>query len=384
MSSIDDARIEVVSLKTGKRRVLIEGGYDARYAPSGHLVYEHAGSILAVPFDLDRLALRGSPVTVVEGLRPLGRNTRSNFTFSSNGTLVYVPRGDQPVGDGLVWIDRKGGRQPVPLREDMLINDWRLSPDGRRLAVGVFRLNDELWIYDFERGTFTKLVSGWDNTSPVWTPDGARVAFTSSREGSWSIFWILADGSGAPERLTDMAGDPWPESFSPDGRYLAFSVGNSADIWILPIEGERKPWPFVQSSADEWSARFSPDGRFVAYVSNESGRDEVYVRPFPGPGARWQVSADGGSGPMWSHDGTELFYSTEREGKSSLYSVAVRTTPSFSASKPWVLLDSLASQIQDVSADGQRFLVLEPEPPPTELRVVLNWFEELKRRVPSP
>lgn len=268
----------------------------------------------------------------------------------------------------------------------------RLSPDERRVALEV---EDQIWTYDLARDTLSRLTfEGSSNQEPVWSPDGKRVAFRSSKEvAAGNLYWISADGSGGLEPLASGQYGQIPTSFSQDGQLLTFHELNPTtqrDIWVLRM-GDRKAEPFLRTQFNEGSAAFSPDGRFLAYVSNESGRPEVYVQPYPGPGGKWQVSTDGGTEPVWSRNGRELFY---RSGN-KMMAVEVTLQPTFSAGKPNMLFEGqyfnqpfpLIGTAYDVSADGRRFLMVKEnskrESSTAQINVVLNWFEELKQKVPT-
>ncbi len=390
----DDARIEIVSLETGERRVLIDGGTSARYSPSGHIVFARAGSLLAAPFDLARLEVSGPSATVVDGVKMRLSGGSTDFDLSTDGMLVYLA-GFQRPAHRLLWVDRQGHAQPLMAQRDDFYSP-RLSHDGQRLAVAVSRANDEVWIYDFVRDALERRVFGWQNTGPAWTPDGARITFLSSRdEMNGSLFWQVADGSRPAEALTTLGPGGFPGSWSPDGQTLAFSVferdptSGGWDIWMLALQGERRPRPLVQTRFAERNPKFSPDGRWLAYDSKESGVWEVYVMQFPPSGERWQVSTDGGIEPAWGPDGRELFY----RGGRAMMKVGVETKPTFKASRPAVLFTprSLAaggsiSPDYDVSPDGNRFVMIEegePGPAPAHVNLVVNWTEELKQRVPT-
>ena len=243
----------------------------------------------------------------------------------------------------------------------------------------------DLWFYDISRGTRTRLTfeeSSEQIFNPIWTPDSSRVTFRSLRERPLNLFWIPSDFTGKEERLTASVNLQLPNSWSPNGKVLAFSErshGTGWDIWMLPVGEERKPWSFLQGPYHEAGAMFSPDGRWVAYVSNESGRSQVYVRPFRGPGGKVLISTDGGYYPRWASDGTELFY---RSGNQML-AVEVATKPTFRAHKPRVLFEGQYSRDYDVDSDGQRLMVKEGRSAPTQLNVVLNWFDELNRLAPA-
>jgi Tol biopolymer transport system component len=263
----------------------------------------------------------------------------------------------------------------------------RISPDGRRVAAD---FDGQVWLYDLARATLTRLTfEGTANLRPVWTPDGERIAFASDRDRQQNILWQLADGSGGLERLASSEYPQIPVSFSPDGQFLSFyevHPNTQRDIWILNVR-ERKAQPFLQTRFNETGASFSPDGHWLAYASDESGRAEVYVQAFPGPGAKWQVSAEGGDAPVWNRNGRELFY---RSGD-KVMAVRITAQPAFVAERPQeVFAREYAQPVliapYDVSADGQRFLMLKPaeeEAAGRQIVIVQNWFEELKRLAPA-
>jgi len=298
-----------------------------------------------------------------------------------------------------VGVSRNGAEKPLAVPTHAYLTP-RLSPDGRRVAVTIAEQESNVWLYDLPRQTLTRITfEGSVNNGPVWTPDGKRLTFNSNKEGTANIFWQLADGSGGLERLTTSEYLQAPSSWSPDGQLLAFHEINpntQRDIWVLRMGDSsqgpgqvRKAQPFLRTRFDEAGPRFSPDGHWLAYTSNESGRYEIYVQPYPGPGGKWQISTEGGTEPVWNPNGRELFY---RSGN-KMMAVDVTTQPGFAAGTPRMLFEGqydpapfpLANY--DVSRDGQSFLMLKPseqaQSAPTQINVVLNWFEELKRRVPT-
>jgi Tol biopolymer transport system component/tRNA A-37 threonylcarbamoyl transferase component Bud32 len=386
-----NARVAVQSVGTGERRNLVQGGMSPRYTPSGHLVYAQGGSLMAVPFDPQRLAVTGTAVPVVESVLESPVSGDAQYSFSATGSLVYVVGGVQSAQSKLVWVSRSGAEQPLAAPTHTYMAP-RLSPDGRRVVVGITEQESQTWLYDLSRETLTRFTfEGNYNPVSVWTPDGKRIAFESNKEGPPNLFWQLADGSGGLERLTTSEYVNAPMSWSPDGKLLAFIELNPStgfDIWVLRM-GDRKAQLFLRTPFNETAPRFSPDGRWLAYISDESGRLEIYVQPYPGPGGKWQISTEGGMEPVWNPNGRELFY---RNGN-KMMAVDISTQSSFVAGKPRMLFEGpyvtppVPISNYDVSPDGQRFLMLKSigstEAAPTQINVVLNWFEELKRRVPA-
>jgi Tol biopolymer transport system component len=287
-------------------------------------------------------------------------------------------------------MDREGNAEPIPVQPGVY---WgaSLSPDDRRVGLTTTNGDMETWILEIERGALTRFTFEGSNHFTVWTPDGENLVFSSNRDGAHNLFWKPADGSGTAERLSVSDGHQDPGSWSPDGRVLAYAQNHPQtgwDIWLLYMEDERREEPFLQTEFDEFRPMISPDGRWLAYVSRESGRLEVYVQPFPTGGRKWLISTGGGDEPLWAPNGRELFY---RDGE-RLMVVAVDTHPVFGTERPRQLFEtppvvpmSYGSPDYDITSDGQRFLMLRPEPqsPPTQVYVVLNWFEELKRLVPT-
>jgi Tol biopolymer transport system component len=386
-----EAEVAVQSLATGERRNLNLKGAQPRYAHSGHLVYAQGGNLMAVPFDPQRLTVTGAPVSVIEGVVQSPTTLAAQYSISATGTLVYLQgTGVQAAPSRLVWVDRKGEERALP-QPARGYGTPRVSPDGRLVAV---LIEGDIWVGDLARGTLTRLTSqGSPNIMGAWTPDGKRIAFGSFREGSpRNLVWQLADGSGAADRLARAKpASQAPTSWSPDGQLLAFEETNPTtrwDIWVLRIS-DRKADPFLNTQFNEGAPRFSPDGHWLAYVSDESGRFETYVQPYPGPGGKTSISTDGGTEPVWNRNGRELFY---RSGN-KMMAVDIATQPSFAASKPRVIFEGpyvLAGTTMpeyDVSPDGEHFLMLKPAESAQgalkQINVVLNWFEELKQKVPT-
>ncbi len=386
--SLTNAQVAVRSLETGEQTLLVNGTFP-RYAPTGHIVFAREVSLWAVPFDANRLEVTGSPTALVEGVRR-GNIGLANFTHAVDGSLIYMP-GELEFEGTLVWVYRNGVVEPLPAPPRAYITP-RLSPDGKRLATivaGAAGLWDtgDIWVYDTERGTSTRLTFTGDNRYPCWTPDAKRIAFASSRNGVQNIFWKAANETSEVEQLTTGELNRRHPDISPDGKLLAFHEYHPLriqDIWVQPLDGERKAQPLLQTPFAEAVARFSPDGRWLAYVSDESGRNEIYVMSYPGPGGRWQISTTGGSGPVWARNGRELFYANGDQ----MMAVDITADEDFTAGNPKLLFEDRgmplgAAANYDVSLDGERFVMVQPQPAGRQLNVVLNWFEELKRLVPT-
>jgi serine/threonine-protein kinase len=394
-NNTEDARIAVRNLVTNEQRTVIEPGTHARYVPTGHLVYAWAGELLAVPFDLERLEVTGLPVRVLESVLMEEDRGAAYFSFSENGSLVYIPGGLVRNPNELVWVDRTGKIEPFPF--PLPEYGPRVSPDGNQVLVnrpGVRGSALDIWVYELERGVERRLTDKGNEFWPVWTPDGRRVVYNSLREGRLNLYWKPVDGSGQEEILFES--DNWLSPFScrPDGKLLAFTENhpdNGFDIWLLPLEDDREPRSFLRTRHDEFHPTFSPDGQWMAYVSAESGRWEVNVRRYPGPGGVTQISTEGGLEPIWSPDGREIYYRS-LEGNRVMAASFLPEEPSPRVGKPQLLFEGRFlggprwGRRYDLAPDGERFLMVqegEPPPPPTQYNIVLNWFEELKRLVPG-
>jgi eukaryotic-like serine/threonine-protein kinase len=400
LGQADTGQILFVDPRTGQRKVLVRGGAHAQYVDSGHIVYAAAGSLRAVPFDLARLEVTGDPVPVVEGVStaPTGE---AQFAVARNGTLIYVPGTTSTIAGpqfSLVWVNRQGREEPIGAPHRAYIYP-RISPDGARLALDIRDQENDIWVWDLKRQTMSRLTfdPGLDR-APVWTPDGRRVIFSSQRGGLTSggnIFWQAADGTGTVERLTTSDHAQFTTSVSPDGTRLVFrddDPKSRRDISMATLDGKGTTESLLRTPFDEENGEVSPDGRWLAYQSNESGQIQVYVRPFPKVDAgRWQISTMGGSRPAWARNGRELFY---LDATNQMMAVPVQTSPAFSAGNPARVFETRYltpnnGRTYDVSADGQRFLMIKGSDndrasgtPPANIVVVLNWLEELKQRVP--
>ena len=392
--SFDTARIVAQSFETGSRRNLVENGTFARYSPSGHLLYMRGDTLIAAPFDAEHVRLGPHPVPVIEGVRLDPRSGCGHFAVAVTGTLVYVKGDARGIKRRLAAVDRDGGEHSL-LDEPRAFSDPSISPDGRQLAVAIEGTHQDLWLVDIPRRTLSRLTfDPSEEFSPRWTPDGLRLFYALIEIGRVPEISVrAADGSGNGDHVLARDNMPLvPSSIAPDGRTLAYVeivTNDNADIWVLPLGGDRRPIPFVKTPYNEFGSEFSPDGRFLAYVSNESGRFEVYVRPFPGPGPKRQVSVGGGTSPVWSKIGGEIFY---RNGD-AVMAAAVTLGPEFSSAAPRTLFRGEYEEPArpdwprnyDVMPDGKQFLMIKPDPDgrPTQAQVVFHWFEELKRQTTS-
>ena len=401
------AQIGVFNRKSGEWKTLVRGGTQPQYV-NGYLVYGSAGSLRATRFDLDRLAAIGDPVPIVEQVLSMG-NGAVSFAVSREGSLAYVPASAGNIvvtARSLVWVTREGREEPLKL-PPRPYEGVRLSPDGARLAVGIRDGQRDVWIGDLARQTLTRLT--FDPTTdqaPIWTPDGKRIIWSSQRgNGTPNLYMQSADGTGAIQQLTSSPHPTFPTSISQNGATVVAWENNPVtrqDVALVDIgaAGQQTALrPLIHSSAVEIGAEVSPDGRWLAFESDESGRAEVYVRPFPNvDDGRWQVSAAGGTRPVWARSGRELFY---LDSNGMLTSAPVEpTTSTFAAGNPVKVLATryypgftelgLDLRGYDVSPDGKRFLMLKDPPAestaqaaPASMVVVLNWIEELKARIPA-
>ncbi len=399
------ARILAQSLETGARKFLIEGGSDARYVPTGHLVFAREGRLMAVPFDLARLEVAGSPAQVLEGIHhsiysgslPLETGA-AQFSFSDNGLLAYVAGSVLPELKTVVaWVDRQGREKPLEIEPKSYFS-VRFSPHGKQVLLTTLYPPRDVWLYDLERKLLRRQTFEGNHTWAVWGPRPDAFTSDSDVEGPDGIYLKTVDSGPSQEEKLPTGFDIYhkPSSWSPDGRTLALVVlapetGN--DIWMFSSRG--KVDPFLRTRFSESFPEFSPDGRWLAYVSDESRREEVYVRPYPGPGGPVRVSRGGGLEPGWSRDGKEIHY---RWGAKFL-AARIDSSKGLKVDEPIVLFERshwmVTSPVRswDVSADGRFLLLRGPDESamrtlveeinPTEIHLVQNWFEELRRLAPT-
>ena len=381
---IVEGGIVVEDLETGRRGVLGPGVFPL-YAPSGHVVYRPAHfsyELWALPFSIDTLQRAGEPF-------PIARNARS-ASIASDGTLVYLDVSGS-TRQRLAWLNRQGEKtgEIGQVQESIFLP--RLAPDGRRVTVtATENSNQDVWVWDIARAVKTRLSSHpADEMGSAWSPDGKQVAFSSLRHGNLDVFVKQADGRGTAEKLVSTPLPEFTREWSPDGNYFFYVVGHPEtgdDIWYLERGATGGGWeshPFRDTPFNETSSTFSPDGRYAAFTADDTGRYEIYVQDFPGGDRTWTVSSNGGSAPKWRGDGKELFYF---EGD-TLMTVSVSNNPVFSAGTPKRLFthgDTGQAPLRgyDVTDDGQTFVVVEPaeDAGPPVIRVVENWYEEFRGR----
>ena len=395
-----DSRIAIFSPETGKQKVIVEGGTYGRYVPTGHLVYAKGGTLFAAPFDIQKLELTRPTVPVLEDVRTnlLPGWGGAQFTFSHAGALAYITPHVHPTETQLLWVDRKGSGMRIS-GAPYSFNWPGLSPDGQRLIVSSTERDggSNLWLYDRNRQTWTQLTFEKNSENATWSPRGDRFAFQSNREGYFNLFVMPAEGGDAA-RLTRSPRHQIATGWSPDGQVLFFEQQTPAtdwDVWELPLRGDRLPRPLIVANGYQGWGRLSPDGRWLAYVSEESGRDEVYVRPYRGSDRRWTISTHGGGWPVWSRTGREIYYSTgsawsgvRSAEPSKVWVVPVTLAPTFQPGMARVLFEreNVLSGF-DVAPDGEHFAVVEAASAVrerVEIVYIPNWFEELKAKVPVP
>jgi serine/threonine-protein kinase len=384
---VERARIEAISLETGARTVIVEGGVSGRYVPTGHLLYAKGEVLFAVPFDVERLRVTGQAVPVLEDLAMSHQDALAGYAVSDDGTLAYVQASVYRSPTELVWVTRSGKESRVPLPEGTY-EDPALSPDGSRLAMTVRppREPTDVWMLDLVRGALSRITTGGGGDfAPNWTPQGDRVIYTSERP-VYNLYWRPADGSRPSEPLLESRFDKFAISFTPDGGTLLFNHSTlpNAQVWTLPLAGGT-PAPLVATGgADVTQGSLDPAGRWLAYVSNESGRFEVYLAPYPDvTSRRIQVSTTGGGWPRWVRGGREIVY------VSGEWMVAVPVDPVSGSLGVPVRLFSVAPYSLDVftgrpfslTSDGDRFIMVKRTPgrEPRRIVVVTNWFAELAK-----
>jgi serine/threonine protein kinase len=394
--------IYIGTLDSEDTKLILQSEGNATYSEGGQLLWWRESALIAQPFDLRLLQLRGSATPVAEHVLFSYGQSFGVFSVSQNGILVFQ-RGGTSGNTQLWWFDHSG-KQLGNIGERDFLDHPRISPDGQRIAAGIVNATgnqEDIWLYDIARNVRSRFTLSQSGRYAVWSPDGSRIAYASVRSSQLDLFVKASNGTGQEQLLLDVPGSKVPWSWSSDGRFLAYMLRDpqpardKSDIWILPLFGDRKPFPFLQSDFDKGAPSFSPDGRWIAYVSEESGTREVYVVSFPDPRTRLQVSNQGGLAPMWRPDGKQLFYASlggqlTSVGVSSKGSTLQLESPKplFQAFQSSAVLRvfatgpfGLGTQPFDISRDGQRFLIVTAaNPEPTPITVVVNWDAELRKK----
>jgi len=379
--------VYVASLDSKDTRQLVAGPLSAVYAPPGWLLFMRNETLMAQSFDANELRLTGEPISIAEGVSFNGGLGRGSFSVSENGVLVYRGGGSQ-VNQPL-WFDR-AGKQLGSLGEAGLYFTLWLSPDQKQAAAD--RMDSQtgtqdIWLFDLLRGIPSRFTTDPANDwFPLWSPDGNSIVFSSNRDGVTNLFLKNANGVGGEEVLLKSDENKAADDWSADGKFIVYesrNTQNKSDLWILPMAGDRKPFPFLQTVFNEQQAQFSPDGKWISYTSDESGAPEVYVQTFPASGGKWRISTNGGAEPQWRRDGKELFYLSADK---KLMAVDIKQGSLFEAGVPKTLFETRVLVLTTfrnhyvVTADGQRFLInsgVESNYAP--ISVVVNWTEDLKR-----
>jgi len=380
-SSVTDSDIAVLNRESGEWHTIIKGVTDARYSPTGHILYAQSGTIVAAPFDIESLEIGEPRVPVLSDVLQSIGSGNAQLDFSEDGLLCYIRGGEWIARRKIVWVDRHGITEPLPLPAAAYISP-SLSPDGLKLAVAKFEGGEvQIWVNEIGSERITQLTFEPGNRDPVWTPDGSWLSFMSYRNGPYDIFHMPVDRSRPEGALLMDPLDQWPTSWSPDGKSLLFTVADPetrSDIWLFSTDDKNNPQPLIRTTASEFAARFHPSGNWIAFWSDETGRGEIFVTPFPGAGTVIPISTHGGNGPRWSRDGRELFYLS----RDSMMVVDIQTEPRFKASSPRALFEYKYAGY-DVAPDGRFVMIVsDPSELPTRLILVFNWFEELNRLVP--
>jgi Tol biopolymer transport system component len=381
-SAAENTGIFIGSLDSSETKRLLGADENAVYAPAGYVLFTREGTLMAQRFDADRLELVGEPFPIAEEISRDPGVRLAEFSVSTNGILTYRSGGN--LTTQLTWVDR-AGRKLQSVGPPGNYSRPMLSPDEKRVAFTRADGQQDIWILELGREVLSRLTFSPENDdSPIWSPDGSKIAFASSRDGG-GVYQKTATGAGPEELLLKSGAGANVNHWSPDGKYILFfraAARTNQDIWILPLTSDRKPQIYLQTEFIEGEAQFSPDGRWIAYTSNETGRFEVYVQPFPTTGAKYQVSTSGGRQPFWRRDGKELFFVSDDR---RFFAVDVQTGSTFQVGTPKFLFNMQANVTNTrnsyhPSADGQRFLVnMLLETASSPITVVVNWTAALNK-----
>jgi serine/threonine-protein kinase len=420
-AAFDGANLVVVPLAGGAPKIVVRGGYYGRYVPSGlvssnrgerstgHLLYMQQGTLFAMPFDVNRLEPAGQAVPALEGLAASPGVGGAQVAFALDGTMVFVPGVAQTVSNQIDWMTRDGKASSLRSVKASWANP-KFSPNGQQIALEIYDGKQrDIWVYEWARDTMTQLTfDAASDRYPVWTPDGKRIVFASDRgkttAGPTNLYWINADGTGEPTRLTDSPNSQVPTSWHLSGKFLVFfedrAGTTSWDLMMLPMDGDAvrgwtpgKPTVFLSTPATEVTPMFSPDGRWVAYMSNDGGTNEIFVRPFPGPGGMWKVSSGGGLWPTWSETSRELLFLNPNQSK-VMYAPYTVVGDSFRADKPQVWSPTGYRSIGGAGfgpyalhPDGKRLALVAADqtgPAAQDRVVIVEHFFDYLRKIAAP
>jgi len=378
-------QLAAVDVKTHRVTKFSANGTNPHYA-AGYLIFFRSGTLFAAPFNERRLEIAGPEVPMVENIAVINGVDSGDYSIADSGLLVNLHGAGLGGKTVLHWSDRKGVTQA--LSDAQQWGTGRLSPDGKKIAnsIHVSNTSGDVWVYDLDRRTPTRLTFGGLNQNPIWTRDGRWITYSGTNDDKHGIYRVAADASGKPELLTATDSEPTPSSWSPDGKtlvYTAFASDKHNRLWAMSWPGGKPHQLHEGVPFGEVDGEVSPDGRWIAYQSSEAGLDEIYVQPFPGPGSKTRISTQGGNSPRWSHNGKELFY--WGGAPRGLMAVEVQEGPNFHAGIPEMLFHMSAGTTWDVAPDGKRFLVEISESTTSGRRLdaVVNWFDELRRRAPA-
>jgi len=386
----EDATIGVANMKTGEHKVILRGASRAEYVAAGFLIYSRSGSLFACRFDLDHLKIEGSSFPIADNLSGDQQTGATNFDISGNGTLAWVPGQTTSSNRELAFADLDGSVASLPLRPGQYFEP-SMSPDGKNIALVIESGKDyDIWIYNIPNNTMNRFTFGGPNRTPVWSPDGKRIAYSYNGAAKLGIMVKQADGTGPTEEFP-ITKRTYVNGWSSDGSTLLLSVpgsGTGWDIYTLPLNGDKQLHPWLATKFDEYQASVSPDGKWIAYRAREGGVGEVYVRPYPRGDGKWQVSTGGANEAHWSPDGKTLYYA--RPG--AITAVPIDGSHSFTMGRPHVVLQGFdwipieSAETFDISPDGRHILITrakEGSEAPGQINVVQNWFDELKTNLNS-
>lgn len=385
-----EARIDALDLETGERTTVIENGSFGRYVDPGYLVYAREGALMAISFDPESLTTSGRSVKVVDGVVTSPLSGGADFAVSRNGTLAFLAGDEVDEPRQLVWVDRNGNAELVT-EDELPYQSVACAPDGRSLVLDIDAANANVWLLELERQTLIRLTPSRSNNQPIWTPDNQRVAFSSSGGDGRKPYWQGIDGSTPPEAMPAPEGFWWPRSFSPDGSEMVAALQSKGedkmDLWVLPVSGGGEAHPLIATKHQEDYGRISPDGNWIAYQSGETGASEVYIQAYPDLGSKIRVSKNGGAIPVWSHDGTELFFASSMSPVDvGILSVSIEVGPPLRAGAPVELFKTdMFPSLFDVCPDGRFVFIRFTEfmPAVRGVDVALDWSRTLDQLVPK-